>query len=76
MHYSQESDGDNDSEKDVQLPYKAKDDCATFSNITFAIQNFTEFSFLNFPIKNSFYILNEKIDTSSLANNIWQPPKV
>ncbi len=76
IHYSGETKKDADHEKDMQLPFKSHDGCATtfiVANVPPTISNIVLKEFSESII--SFSSLEDCCVSSSYLSSIWQPPK-
>jgi hypothetical protein len=75
MHYTDHDIQDNDQDKDMQLPFKSHNDCASNSFTPLPVNPET----MVFSLTS---VITEKIETykrinfqSSFLSSIWQPPK-
>ncbi len=76
IHYSGETKKDADHEKDMQLPFKSHDGCATTfiaANVPPTLSNLVLKEFSESII--SFSSLEDCYLSSSYLSSIWQPPK-
>ena len=76
MHYASGGVNDADHAKDMQLPFKAHDNCvASFSNVYLPTQKIS----IAKPVRiltNKHFKTQEQFLHSTFLSNIWQPPRI
>lgn len=75
-HYTATDDGDNDSSKDMQLPFKSNHDGGNISNTGFNCFTNIQLAIKSIPIESKNYnTYSSEFISSAYLSSIWQPPK-
>ncbi|MCC6369804.1 MAG: hypothetical protein IT236_02240 [Bacteroidia bacterium] len=76
MHYSNTQDDDGDADRDMKLPFKSHNNCASVSNNLFTGSVHQAYAFHPLETKTKTYSLPQlQFIPSSFQVSIWQPPK-
>ncbi len=76
MHYASSDDGDDDTSKDMQLPFKSHHDCENLANTGFiAVNNYSLKDRSTLVETNTYNKYSIDFISSSYLSSIWQPPK-
>lgn len=75
-HYTATDDGDNDTSKDMQLPFKSNHDGCNITYIGFNSFHNIQLAIKSTPIESKNYNnYSTEFISSAYLSSIWQPPK-